>query len=367
MDLQKQYSGIKKEINAAVAAVLNSGKFILSSNVQMLENDAAHYLNMPYAVGVNSGTDALLFALKALGIGKGDEVITTPFTFVATLEAILHAGAVPVLVDIEESTYNMNVNLIEKHITKKTKALMPVHIFGQMVQMDAVLRLAKKYKLAVIEDMCQSFGAAYNGKKAGTYSEASCTSFFPSKNLGGYGDGGMIFLKDRNLCDIVKKMRAHGASDKGFYDFVAYNSRLDELQAAIVRVKLKYINTWNKKRWENAQLYKKHLRSLEPDIILPSEAENALHIYNLFVIRARQRDALFRTLLDSGVMAQIHYSVPCHLQKAFSRLRYKPGDFPVAEKCSNEVLSLPMFPELTEAQIKYVSRVIAKFIQSHGK
>lgn len=361
VDLQKQYVSIKKEINVAIRSVLASGKFILSKEVHHLENEAARYLNVPCAVGVNSGTDALFFALKVLGIGKGDEVITTPLTFVATVEAILHAGATPVFVDTEERTYNMDVSLVEKHITKKTKALLPVHIFGQMLPMDKLSRMAKAHKLFVIEDMCQSFGAEFNGKKAGTFGEAACTSFFPSKNLGGYGDGGMIFLKSKKHGETVRKMRTHGASGKGFYDFPAYNSRLDELQAAVLRVKLKYIDRWNKKRWKNAQAYKKHLCGTTSEITLPFESEKAFHIYHLFVIRSRQRDALLNRLTQNGIASQIHYPIPVHLQKAFADLGYKAGDFPVSEKCCDEFLSLPMFPELTENQIKHTVSVIRKF------
>ncbi len=361
VDLQKQYLSLKKELLASVHGVLMSGKFILSEQVKTLEEEAAQFTKMPYAVGVNSGTDALLFALKVLGIGKGDEVLTTPFTFIATVEAIVHAGAKPVFVDIDEKTYNMDVSQINAKISKRTKALLPVHLYGQTVLMGELCRLARKHRFFIIEDMCQAFGAEYDGKKAGAFGDASCTSFFPSKNLGGYGDGGMIFLKSKKHYDVVRKMRAHGAADKGHFDFLGYNSRLDEVQAAVLRVKLKHLDAWNKKRWENAQVYKKYLRPLVPDIILPHEDKKTFHIYNLFVIRTKPRDALLRRLIENGIMAQIHYPVPVHLQEAFSDLKHKTGDFPVAEKCSKEILSLPVYPELTEKQIQHISHVIAKF------
>lgn len=362
VDLKAQYRTIENEIRRAVEQVFDSGQFIMGGQGALLEKESAAFAEMPYAVGVNSGTDALIIALKVLGVGAGDEVITTTFTFVATVEAIVHAGAKPVFVDIDERTYNMDVSQIEAKVTRRTKAILPVHIFGQMASMDEVCHLARKHRLFVIEDMCQSFGAEYGDKKAGSFAHASCVSFFPSKNLGGYGDGGMVFLKKKKHFLAAKKMRNHGAATKGMFDFVGYNSRLDELQAAMVRVKLRHLAQWNKKRRNNAQIYKRHFSKLKGEIVLPFEDSRAFHIYNLFVIRAKNRDKLCERLLQNGIMAQVHYKVPIHLQKAYSFLGYKKGDFPVSEKCCREILSLPMYPELSEEQMRFIVKVASGFV-----
>lgn len=358
VDLKTQYSTLKKDIHDALSQVFDSGQFIMGKQGALLEQEAARHVNVPYAVGVNSGTDALMIALKVLGIGKGDEVITTPFTFVATVEAIVHAGATPVFVDIDERTYNMDVSRIEKKITRRTKAILPVHIFGQMAPMIKVCSLAKKHNLLIIEDMCQSFGARYAGKKSGAFGHAACVSFFPSKNLGGYGDGGMIFFRKKKHSLMAKKMRNHGAASKGLFDFLGYNSRLDEFQAAMLRVKLQHLSQWNMRRQKNARTYKRYFNRLNTDIVLPYEDEKACHIYNLFVIRVRNRDKLHERLQQHGILSQIHYKSPVHLQKAYSFLGHKKGDFPVAERCCKEILSLPMYPELKEKQISFIAKVV---------
>lgn len=367
VDLQTQYLTIQKDIGRAFKQVIDSGQFIMGKQGSLLEEEASKYVNVPNAVGVNSGTDALLIALKVMGIGRGDEVITTPFTFVATVEAIVHAGATPVFVDIDGRTYNMNVSRIEEKITRRTKAILPVHIFGQMAPMDEVCALAKKHNLIVIEDMCQSFGARYAGIKSGAFGHAACVSFFPSKNLGGYGDGGMIFFKNKKHGFMAKKMRNHGAASKGLFDFIGYNSRLDELQAAMLRVKLRHLSKWNAKRHKHAQLYRRYLSRTGADIVLPYEDKRAYHIYNLFVVRIKNRDRLYHALIKNGVLSQIHYKAPVHLQKAYAFLGYKKGDFPVAERCSKEILSLPMYPELTEKQISFVSGIVLKSMSAHEK
>jgi dTDP-4-amino-4,6-dideoxygalactose transaminase len=356
VDLQRQYNALKPEIDAAIEDVLRSTQFILGPNVSRLEEEIALYHGVPCAVGVASGTDALLLALRACGIGEGDEVITTPFTFIATAEVIALLKAVPVFVDIQPDSFNIDPGKIEPKITDRTKAILPVHLFGHPVDMDSILELAGKYRLKVIEDCAQAFGAEFRGKKAGTFGDYGCFSFFPSKNLACYGDGGMVITGDEEAARRIRLLRNHGSSKKYHHEVLGCNSRLDEMQAAIVRVKLKRIDAFNTARRRNADLYRNSIR--RDDVILPSEAEKCLHVYHQFTLRSGKRDRIMAALTKNAISSAIYYPVPLHRQEVFTGLGLKGGDLRNSETCAEEVLSLPMFPELTEEEILRISDVI---------
>lgn len=356
VDLQRQYDALKPEIDAAVEGVLRSAQFILGPNVSRLEEEIAHYHGVPFAVGVASGTDALLLALRACGVGEGDEVITTPFTFIATAEVIALLKAVPVFVDIKTDSFNIDPGKIEPKITGRTKALLPVHLFGHPADMDPILELAKKHRLKVIEDCAQAFGAEYRGRKVGTFGDCGCFSFFPSKNLACYGDGGMVVTGDEEAAQRIRLLRNHGSSKKYHHEILGYNSRLDEMQAAVLRVKLKRIDAFNAARRRNADLYRNSIR--RDDVILPSEAGSCVHVYHQFTLRSGKRDRLMAALAKDGISSAIHYPVPLHRQKVFAGPGLRDGDLRNSETCAEEVLSLPMFPELTEEEIRRISDVI---------
>jgi dTDP-4-amino-4,6-dideoxygalactose transaminase len=359
VDLKAQYNSIKQEINQAINEILESGHFILGENVSHLEEEIAQYCGTKYAVGVASGTDALILSLDALEVKGGDEVITTPFTFIATTEAIRRVGARPVFVDIDLKTYNLDVNQIESKITYRTKAILPVHLYGQACDMDSIMNIAKKYNLHVIEDCAQAIGAEYKGRKVGSIGDVGALSFFPSKNLGAYGDGGMVITNNEEIAKKVRMLRAHGCEKKYYHLIDGYNSRLDELQAAILRVKLHYLNEWNEKRRQNAYYYNKLLNSFDSEtIITPFEPNYNKHIYYLYTIRTPHRDILQNTLSSYGISTSVYYPVPLHLQEVYKDMGYKKGDFPIAEQCSKEVLSLPIYPELTKEQIEEIVRKI---------
>ncbi|MEW5898908.1 MAG: DegT/DnrJ/EryC1/StrS family aminotransferase [Bacillota bacterium] len=343
IDLKAQYLSIKEEIDAAVLSVLESGQYILGPNVQAFEEEMAAYCNRKFAVSVASGADALLLSLVAYGIGPGDEVITTPFTFFATAEVISLVGARPVFVDIDERTYNINPALIEGAVTEKTKAIIPVHIFGQMADMDPIMELARKYNLIVVEDACQAIGAEYKGKKAGSIGHTGCFSFFPTKNLGGYGDGGMIVLDDEEIAKKLRMLRVHGSKTKYYHSMLGYNSRLDEIQAACLRVKLKYIDQWNDQRREIAALYNS-LHS-EADCITPYVAPINKHTFHLYYVQFPDRDRVSDKLSAQGVTSGIYYSVPLHRQNVYTSMGYT--SLPVSERVVPKGLALPMYPELT--------------------
>jgi dTDP-4-amino-4,6-dideoxygalactose transaminase len=357
VDLKIQYEAIKEEINNAVLGVIQSTHFILGPQGKALEGEVAAYHGLKHAVAVASGTDALHLALLAAGIKRGDEVITTPFTFIATAEAISYVGAVPVFVDIDPVTFNMDISKIEAAITKKTKAVIPVHLYGQPVDMDGLMQIAEKHGLRVIEDCAQSFGAQYKGKRTGTFGDIGCFSFFPSKNLGCYGDGGMMITDDAKLAEHMLSLRNHGSRVRYYHDEIGFNSRLDEIHAAILRIKFKHIDEYNAKRKSNAMLYNKHLAV--PGIETPSEQKNTKHVFHQYTIKIKNRDAV-KQKLDAGKMtsSMIYYPVPLHLQAAYQYLGMKPGSLPKAEQAAQEVLSLPMYPELTEAQIKQVAEAV---------
>lgn len=359
VDLKKQVQGIKDEVFHVLRNILESGQYILGSHVADLEEKIAHYHGVHEAVGVASCTDALHLTLDALGIGQGDEVITTPFTFFATVEAILYTGAIPVFVDIEPDTFNINTSEIKALITKRTKAILPVHLFGHPVDMDKVMHIAKKYRLKVIEDCAQSFGSHINGRKLGSFGDAGCLSFYPSKNLGGYGDGGMIVLNSSRIAERIRKLRNHGSPGSYRHETVGFNSRLDELQAGILLVKLKRIEEYTKKRRQNAALYSLLLSN---KVRCPVEREGFYHVFHQYTIRSPRRDRIQKRLREEGIASVIYYPVPLHLQKALRFLGYQRGDFPVAEKASKEVLSLPMYPELEESKIQSIADVVLEVV-----
>jgi len=356
VDLKEQYTSIENGVKLAIEEVFKKSQFILGENLRKFEDEFASYCGVKYGIGVGSGTEALHLALIACGVGPGDEVITVPNTAVPTASAISFANAKPIFVDIDPKTYTMDPSHLEEKVTPRTKVLMPVHLYGQMADMDPILKIAQKYKLKMIEDACQAHGAEYRGKKAGSMGDLGCFSFYPTKNLGAYGDGGMIITNDEKKAEKLRMLRNYGEVKKYHHRIKGFNSRLDELQAAILRVKLKYLSTWNEARRKNAKLYDELLTN--DKIIKPVEADYAKHVYHLYIIRCKQRDELQKSLASVGVGTLIHYPIPIHLQEAYKNLGLKRGTLPVAEECADEILSLPMFPELKEAQIERVCEVI---------
>lgn len=356
VDLQRQYKILKDEIDTAIAEVLNSSQFILGPNVLELEKEIAAYHGGPFAVSVANGTDALFLALKACGIGDGDEVITTPFTFIATAEVISRLNAVPVFVDIVPDTFNIDPEKIEKKITRKTKAIIPVHLFGHPSDMDPIVNLCQRYSIRIIEDCAQSFGAEYKGKKVGTIGDCGCFSFFPSKNLACYGDGGMVITGEKDIAEQIRLLRDHGSAVKYRHSVIGYNSRLDEIQAAIVRVKLRKIGEFNDSRRANADIYRSCIK--KNDVILPIESAGCRHVYHQFTIKSKKRDDIMDCLRRNDISSAIYYPLPLHKQEAFAGQRTISGELPVSDECASEVLSLPMFPELREEEIQHVSDVI---------
>ncbi len=355
VDLKKQFSDIKDEVFEIITEILESSQYILGPKVLELEKKIALYHGVTEAIGVASGTDALHLSIEALGIGEGDEVITTPFTFFATAEAILYTGATPVFVDIERETMNIDPMKIESAITKRTKAILPVHIFGHPADMDEIAAIAKKHSLKVIEDCAQSFGASLNGRKTGSLGDAGCFSFYPSKNLGAFGDGGMVLLSDPSVAADIRKLRNHGSKGSYRHESVGFNSRLDEIQAGVLLVKMKKIEAYNARRRQNAALYGK---LLSEKVERPVEKPGCTHVYHQYTIRSNRRDAIQMRLRENNISSVVYYPTPLHMQEAVSFLGYKKGDFPVAEETSERVLSLPMYPELEEASITRISGII---------
>ncbi len=363
LDLRAQYKEIKPEIDAAVARVFDSQYFILSPEVAAFEKELADYVGTKFAVGCASGTDALMLALMALGVGPGDEVITVPFTFVATAGPIALLGAKPVFVDIDPVTFNIDVSLIEAAITPRTKAIIPVDLFGLMAPMEEIEAIAKRHTIAVIEDAAQAIGAKRHGRMAGSTGTMGCFSFFPSKNLGAAGDGGMITTNDPELNDRLRKIRVHGSPRRYEYEVLGVNSRLDALQAAVLSVKLKYLDGWAEGRRRNANWYGDLFEryQLAGKLVLPVEPEDCHHIYNQYTIRCTERDQLRAFLTEKGIPTEIYYPHPLHLQKAFAYLGHKAGDFPETENVCNEVLSLPIYPEMKKSDLQTVVQAIAEF------
>lgn len=352
IDLHAQYMELRKEILEATERVFDSGVYIGGTEVEALEKGIATLTQSQYAVSTANGTDALILALEACGVGPGDEVITTPYTFFASAEAIARRGAIPVFADIDERTYNLSPEETEKKITSKTKAIIPVHIFGQPADMDAFNDMAKRHNLAIIEDACQALGAGYKNKPIGALGHIGCISFFPTKNLGGYGDGGIVVTNDEEMADRIKLLGHHGSKRKYYHDVVGYNSRLDSLQAAILRVKLSKLQEWNAKRKQKASIYAEHLKHTA--LSVPTVDAHVDHVFHLFAVECDYRDQIAAQLQQAGISTGHYYPCPLHLQKALAYLGYKRGDFKVAEKVCERSLALPMSPHLTEEQQAYI-------------
>jgi len=365
VDLWAQYTTIKNEVDEAISKVISRSDFILGSEVKCFEEEMATYCGTRYAVGVASGTDALHLALLACGVSAGDEVITTPFTFIATAEAIIHCGARPVFVDIDPCTYNLDCSKVETHISDRTRAIVPVHIYGHPVEMDSLLELAKQYNIKVVEDCAQALGACYKGKPVGSTGNAGCFSFFPSKTLGAYGDGGMVITSDHEVAEKVGILRQHGAYHKYYHLVLGFNSRLDTLQAAILRVKLRYLDSWIRQRRLIATTYASLLSDV-PGIALPVEEPYAQHAFNYYTIRVREpngnRNDLVNNLATQGIATAVYYPLSLHLQDVLKYLGYSPGDFPESERAQEEVLSLPMFPELQPNHVENIAGAIRYII-----
>jgi dTDP-4-amino-4,6-dideoxygalactose transaminase len=365
-DLKAQFAKIRIEILQAVETVLESQNFILGQQVELFEKEAAAFLEVPNAIGCASGTDALYLALCAQGIGAGDEVITTPFTFVATAGSIARTGAKPVFVDILPETFNINPALIEQAVTANTKAIIPVHLFGLSADMDPIMAIAKKHSLAVIEDAAQAIGSTYHGKKIGSIGDFGCFSFFPSKNLGCAGDGGMVTTQHKAMADRLNLLRAHGTRKKYHSEIIGMNSRLDALQAAILRVKLRHLDSWTKNRQERASLYAELFDQykLANVIVAPQAPPQFGHVYNQYVIRSENRDSLRDYLQDQGIPTAIYYPEPLHLQPAFDYLKYAKGSMPESEKACDDSLALPVYPELPLEDQERVVQAIADFYKT---
>jgi dTDP-4-amino-4,6-dideoxygalactose transaminase len=361
LDLGVQYQSIKEEINQALHEVINKTAFAGGPFVAQFEEEFASFCGTRYAIGVGSGTDALWLSLLALGIGKGDEVITVPNTFIATAEAITYAGATPVFVDVVDGTYNMDSSLLKGAITPRTKAIMPVHLFGQTADMDPIMAIAAESGLYVIEDACQAHGAGYKGKRAGSIGHTGCFSFYPGKNLGAYGEAGAVVTDRQDLADRIRMLRDHGQPKKYYHNMIGWNARMDGFQGAVLSVKLKRLEVWNEGRRNNAGRYNDTLRGIE-GVILPLEADYGRHVYHIYAVRVENRDDLIDALAKKGIATGIHYPIPLHLQDAYRSLGYKRGDFPVVEQSASQFVSLPMFPELTDEGIGFVAKAIKEFL-----
>jgi dTDP-4-amino-4,6-dideoxygalactose transaminase len=391
LDLKSQYLSIKDEIQAAINQVLESAAFAGGPFVAEFEKHFAAFCGCKHAIGVGSGTDALWLTLLALGIGEGDEVITVPNTFIATAEAISFCGAKPVFVDVDEQTYNMDPNKLDDYLKKRfsrksqvasrkgltphasrlapnastlasrPKAVIPVHLFGQPADMDSIMEIARRYNLVVLEDACQAHGSEYKGKRTGSIGIAGCFSFYPGKNLGAYGEAGAVVTNNDALTEKIMMLRDHGQAKKYYHDWIGWNARMDGFQGAVLTVKLKHLSEWNETRRDHARKYNKLLAGINK-IHLPVEAPYARHIYHIYAIQTPRRDGLISFLGEKGVSCGIHYPIPIHLQKAYCSLGLKNGGFPVAEKCCDEFVSLPMYPELGEDQIEYVASEIKNYL-----
>lgn len=355
VDLQAQYRDLQDEMDGAIQAVVRSGQFVLGPAVQALEREVAAYCDVRHAVSVASGTDALHLALRAAGVGPGDEVITTPFTFIATAGAVSQTGARPVFVDIDPATFNIDPGKVAQAVTARTRAVLPVHLYGQPADLAPMRELCRDRGFALIEDCAQSFGAEYGGRKSGAYGDLGCFSFYPSKNLGAYGDGGMVITNDDAAAERLRRLRDHGRIEGYRHGMVGYNSRLDELQAAVLRVKLRRLDDYNRRRRENARRYGERLAGA--GVVPPAEDGKGLHVYHQYTVRTPRRDALRAALSAAGIASAVYYPIPLHRQEVYAA-PYAGIRFPVAEAAADEVLSLPMYPELSEQQIDDVARVV---------
>jgi dTDP-4-amino-4,6-dideoxygalactose transaminase len=358
LNLKVQHQSLKAEILAAVSEVLDSAAFAGGPFVAKFEEEFAAFCTTKFAVGVGNGTDALWFALLALGVGPGDEVITVPNTFIATAEAITYCGAKPVFVDIDEQTYNMDPALVERAITPRTKAIIPVHLYGQMADMDPIMEVARRHNLPVVEDASQAHGAEYKGRGAGTIGHIGCFSFYPGKNLGACGEAGACVTNDPELRAKMVMFREHGQAKKYYHSVIGWNGRMDGMQGAILSIKLKHLSAWTEARRAHARAYTESLAKVR-GVLTPAEAAYAKHVYHLYVLRIKNRDQVLKNLADKEVNCAIHYPLPLHLQDAYRGLGLGPGSFPVAERCAEEIISLPMFPELTPEDIETVVRNVS--------
>ena len=361
LDLKAQYAPIREEIRAAIDRVADAQWFIGGPEVEGLEREVAEYSQCQFGIGVSSGTDALMVSLMAIGIRPGDEVITTPYTFFATVGSIARLGAKAVFADIDPLSYNINPAGIEAVITERTKAIVPVHLYGQVAEMDPIMDVARRHNLYVIEDAAQAIGSEYKGRRAGSIGHLGCFSFFPSKNLGGFGDGGMVTTNDPDLAHRVKLLRNHGMEPKYYHKFVGGNFRLDALQATVLRIKLQYLDGWTAGRQHNAATYRRLFAETGiDDLVMPTELPDRRHIYNQFIIRTTRRDAVRASLKSHQIGHEIYYPVPLHLQECFAYLGYHAGDFPHSERAANETLALPIYPELTDAMQTGIVDAIAE-------
>ena len=363
LDLKAQYRQIRAEVMAALESVCEEQAFILGARVADLEKDLQRYLGAAHAVGVASGTDAILLSLMVCGVGPGDEVVTVPYTFFATAGSISRLGAKPVFVDIRPDTFNMDAGQVAGRVTPRTKAIIPVHLFGQCADMEPIVKIAASRDLAVIEDAAQAIGAKRGGRQAGTIGRLGCFSFFPSKNLGGFGDGGLVTTGDAALAERVRMLRVHGSREKYLHEMVGFNSRLDALQAAVLRVKLTYLDRWTEGRRRNATRYERLFQDakLQDRVTLPVTDPDNYHVFNQFTIRVQKRDELRAYLKDKGIGTEVYYPIPLHLQSCYRELGYRKGSFPVSERAAQEALSLPIYPELTEEQQAAVVETIREF------
>ena len=363
LDLKAQYRSIRTEVMAAVEAVCEEQGFVLGPRVQEIEQALAKYVGSSHAVGCASGSDALLLSLMAVGVGVGDEVITVPFTFFATAGSISRLGAKPVFVDIRPDTFNLDPTRFDRAVTSRTKAIIPVHLFGQCAEMEAINQIAAGRGVKVIEDACQAIGASRHGRRAGVLGDTGCFSFFPSKNLGGFGDGGMITTNDAGLADRLSMLRVHGSKVRYVHEYVGINSRLDALQAAVLRVKLNHLDRWTEGRRRNAARYAQLFADakLGERVVLPKTDPDNFHVFNQFTIRAQNRDELRAYLKDKGIGNEIYYPIPLHLQSCYRDLGYSKGAFPVSERAAEEALSIPVYAELTDDQLAYVADSVGAF------
>lgn len=365
LDLKAQFQPLRTEIMAAVQTVCDEQGFILGPRVVAFEESLAKYVSARYAIGCASGSDALLLSLMAMGVGQGDEVITVPFTFFATAGAVSRLGAKPVFIDIQPDTFNLDPAQLERAVTSRTKAIIPVHLFGQCADMPAINQIAKAKRLHVIEDACQAIGAGQGGRRAGVLGDTACFSFFPSKNLGGFGDGGMITTNDQGLADALAMLRVHGSRVRYLHEAVGINSRLDALQAVVLDIKLKYLDQWAEGRRRNAARYDQLFRAagLLDRVTLPSTKAGNFHVYNQYTVRVSKRDELRAHLKEKGVGTEIYYPLPMHLQNCYQDLGYRKGAFPLSERAAEEVMSLPIYAELNDAQLTYVVEMVADFFK----
>jgi dTDP-4-amino-4,6-dideoxygalactose transaminase len=362
IDLSRQYEYLKPELDAAAISVLTHGRFVLGPEVSELEKQVASLCTTPHAIGVASGTDALLLSLRTAGVGEGDEVITSDFSFFASAGVIARLGATPVFVDIEPDTYNINPALLEAAITPRTKAIMPIHLFGQVADMDPILAIAKKHNLVVVEDAAQAIGAEYKGRRAGSIGDFGCFSFYPTKNLGAAGDGGMITCNDDTNAESCRMLRVHGSKPKYYHKVVGYNSRLDTIQAALLLVKLRYLKQWSQKRIKHARVYDEAFGDVE-NVRTPIRRDSStFHIYNQYTVAVPNRAELQAGLREAGIGSDIYYPVAFHRQECFASLGYKPDDFPVSSQASGEVLALPIYPELTETEQQEVIAAVKRLV-----